>query len=260
MSGIGVGHIEASETDPLKAGDDTDPGRAEARQAAHPWQRQPGESSKAFGKFCEYRDLGPDRSLEKLRRLHEGEDGWSRPALHELSERWRWSARAAAWDEEQDRARRQAQSEAIREMAERQARDGADMQRLARGAMAKWVKPDPHTRQLVLAENLSPSEVARLYRLGFEVERLARGEPTQVTERRDSGEEEFDEGIITAGVAYALAQAGSDEQGMDAGGEAAGDPASPQIAAHPVDGSAALGPGQAEPPGAPEAQPDSEET
>jgi hypothetical protein len=64
-------------------------------------------------------------------------------------------------------------------MAERQARDGFDMQKLARGAMARWVKKDPQTGQLVLAKELSASEVARLYYLGFQVERLARGEPTE---------------------------------------------------------------------------------
>jgi hypothetical protein len=146
-----------------------------------PWERMPAESDKAFAKFCAYRDMGPQRSLAKLRQLHAGEKGWTRGAIEDLCSRWRWVDRAAAWDDEQDRARSEAQTRMIAEMAERQARDGLDMQKLARGAMAKWVKQDPQTGQLVLARQLSPFEVVRLYQAGFQVERLARGEPIERT-------------------------------------------------------------------------------
>jgi hypothetical protein len=217
-----VGEVEPALTDgtvgaPTEPTDD-DVSALEPHQPEHPWQRQPGESSRAFGRFCEYRDLGPKRSLSRLRGPHTGEDGWSRRALEDLCERWNWPPRAAAWDEEQDRAWRLAQLEAITEMAERQARDGADMQKLARGAMAKWVKTDPATGQLALARDLSPVEACRLYLAGVQVERLARGEPTAVTEERMGREAEYDEERIAAGVAFALARAAADGPGMGGGG------------------------------------------
>ena len=145
----------------------------------NPWERMPGESDKAFAKFCAYRDMGAGRSLARLCQLHPGNKGWGHRAVEDLCSRWRWVDRARAWDDEQDRVRSEAQMQAIVEMTERQARDGFDMQKLARGAMAKWIKPDPHTGQLVLAKELSPSEIARVYQLGFHVERTARGEPTE---------------------------------------------------------------------------------
>ena len=218
----------------------SDEERIEQYEPDHPWERMPGESSKAHAKFCAYRDLGPQRSLAKLRRLHACEEGWSRPTLHELSERWHWQARASAWDDEQDKMRRQAQAEAISEMAQRQAKDGADMQRLARGAMARWVKQNPETGQLVLARDLSPSEAARLYLAGFQVERLARGEPTQMTAEHTGADAEYDEERIAAGIAYALLRAAADERGVVRSG--AQDCLPLPAAADPdaVDGSAAV--------------------
>jgi hypothetical protein len=222
----------------------------------HLWERMPGESSKVYGKFCAYRDLGPGRSLVKLRRLHVGEEGWSRSALEEACQRWHWQSRAAAWDDEQDRARRQAQLEAIREMAERQARDGADMQRLAKGAMSEWVKPDPQTGQLKLAAKLRPNEVTNLFRVGVDIERTARGEPTVVTEERTRTGDDYDEQRISAGIAFALAQAAADTEGMGGGGAPDSLPASPPTDSSTMDGGAAADSGQAEPGDSAEVEPD----
>jgi len=220
------------------------------------WERMPGESSRAYSKFGAYRDLGPGRSLAKLRRLHAGEAGWSRSALEEACERWHWQARAAAWDDEQDRARRQAQLDAVREMVERQARDGADMQRLAKGAMSEWVKPDPQTGQLKLAAKLRPNEVTNLFKVGVDVERTARGEPTVVTEERTRTGDEYDEQHISAGIAYALAQASSDASGVGGGGAPDSLPASRSCEPDRVDSGAAADSGQAEPSDSAEVEPD----
>jgi hypothetical protein len=202
------------------------------------WERLEGESDRAFARFCAYRDLGPERSLAKLGQAHNGEDGWSRASLHELSEQWRWSARASAWDDEQDRVRRSANLQAIAEMAARQARDGLDMQKLAKGAMAKWVQTDPTTGQLVLSTQLSPTETIRLYRVGFEVERLARGEPVQVSQEKPAVVEAWHEEHIAAGIAYALAQAKAEPAGMGGGDAAAGVSVSATSDAGPVAGGA----------------------
>lgn len=94
-----------------------------------PWERQTGESSRSFGYFTIYRDLGPGRSVaaatEVSRKRHEAEARPGRPpTLNGLTGLSRppypvpdrnggtrllgqdWLRRAAAWDAEQDRIRR----------------------------------------------------------------------------------------------------------------------------------------------------------
>lgn len=61
-----------------------------------PWDRQPGETLKAFQAFGEYLLLGPKRSIGKLA-AKEGR----RRTLEGWSSRNRWQDRVAAWDTEQ---------------------------------------------------------------------------------------------------------------------------------------------------------------
>ena len=82
------------------------------------WERQQGESEKAFEAFVTYRDLGPARSLTKVSQ----ELNKSRTLLGRWSSRWRWVHRTAAWEVEQDRFRRNAQLQEIAEMSRRHAR------------------------------------------------------------------------------------------------------------------------------------------
>ena len=130
------------------------------------WERQPGETSKAFAAFCVYRDLGPTRSLSKvgqtLGRSVQWMEHWS--SIHS------WVVRAAASDSEQDRIRRTAANAEIAKMAERQARAGQLMQ-------AKGIKrvADMTDEDIKL---LSIWEATRLVETGVKIERTARGEPT----------------------------------------------------------------------------------
>jgi len=82
--------------------------------AERPWDRQEGESSKAFAGFDCYRVLGPDRSLHAAwqryctrlgtlrdRRQADGEDARHCPGYWTAwARKWRWQERSAAWDEE----------------------------------------------------------------------------------------------------------------------------------------------------------------
>ena len=82
--------------------------RIAGRQEPASWERQPGEPDRAWAAFTTYRDLGPvRRSLTKA--VQEGTDGGTPRGLSrvkEWSRRWSWAARAASWDAEADRRRR----------------------------------------------------------------------------------------------------------------------------------------------------------
>jgi hypothetical protein len=80
---------------------------AEALEAAggpppEPWEQQPGEPEKAFGRFLVYLRLGPTRTLTEAARMAGGRSSggkysfggnWSRYCTE-----WHWRDRARAWD------------------------------------------------------------------------------------------------------------------------------------------------------------------
>ena len=80
------------------------------------YERQPGESARAFAAFQAYRDLpAGTRSVAKAAKTI----GKSPKTLYGWSQQQDWEFRAAAWDAEQDKVGRQARLDAIREANER---------------------------------------------------------------------------------------------------------------------------------------------
>jgi len=82
-----------------------------------PWERQPGETPKAWEAFTVYRDLGPSRSL----RAAGQQLGKSTVVCEKWSARWDWVNRCREWDRHTDGLRRAAQVEAIETMSRRHA-------------------------------------------------------------------------------------------------------------------------------------------
>ena len=78
------------------------PQSQEAGWSGNPWDQQPDEPDKWYGRFKVYLQLGPTRSVRatahasgmQARNLPYGEGGpWS-----EISRKWHWRQRANAWD------------------------------------------------------------------------------------------------------------------------------------------------------------------
>jgi hypothetical protein len=101
-----------------------------------PWERQPGESDRAFEAFRLYRDLGPSRTLDRAGELvspREGPTGAQGGAqdgaqpgrkrgatgcIRGWAAKHHWAERAGAWDAHLDRERRAAAERAEAEEVE----------------------------------------------------------------------------------------------------------------------------------------------
>lgn len=135
-----------------------------------PWERQEGETEKAFQAFCAYRDMGTGRSIQKLRKNAGKTQGYERH-LFAWSSRYDWPARAAAWDQHLDSERRSAvvesergralqeHLETTRRMAEKMLRTGEAMLALAERSIKAYVQ--------LPAESVQPSEASSLGRSGM---------------------------------------------------------------------------------------------
>lgn len=161
-----------------------------------PWDKQPGDTPKAWNAFTIYRDLGPSRTLAAAAL----QMGRNRQTLADWSARHAWQFRVEAWDREQDRIKREASLRALAAMADRQAQQAMLAQTVASAAArsflerSRGVNPAELFRITVTAEDGTTSEVdmplhelydlalngARVLPAAQQAERLARGEPTEI--------------------------------------------------------------------------------
>jgi hypothetical protein len=140
-----------------------------------PYERQPGESAKAYAAFVIFRNLGPERSVLKAYRQKTGKEQAKQAAG--LWNSWatdhHWHKRADAWDAHLDEENRKAQEQARRGMAERHATMAMGLQRKALERLQKME-----------AQELAASDVLRYLVEAAKLERLARGEPEEIQEQR----------------------------------------------------------------------------
>jgi len=145
------------------------------------WDRQGGESRKAFAAFVIYRDLPGTRGClavaQKLSCRLQTIRKWS--AAHD------WYNRALAWDEHQGLIAREEQIRERQKMAERIAVGGMELQELAREEIQKLRaelrngRPDPSdpTHKKMVPVRLTAYQIARMFEVGARSERMARGDP-----------------------------------------------------------------------------------
>ena len=137
---------------------------------------RPDETAKAYQAFEIYRDLGPDRSLERagaaLAKSRQALDIWAR--------RHDWQARVRAFDEY---VASRAADKAVETAASIRARQAKHAQAMQLRAMQKFAVAGP--------EDMSVAEATRAFQVGAEVERKVMGiDEKVIVLRRDEVEPE----------------------------------------------------------------------
>lgn len=166
------------------------------RDDADVWDQQSGESAPAFEAFRTYRDQGAQRSTAAVGRSL----GKSKALMDRWSSANNWSLRAASWDEHEDKARQAAKVARAVEMTERHASYAQAMlealiapSRIALERMTK--EPDAFTAELAKAGAVKllalAARAAGVIDNVVEVERVARGLPTDFIQVTDDDDDAF---------------------------------------------------------------------
>jgi hypothetical protein len=176
----------------------------------HAWDRLSGESSKAYHHFCIYRDMGASRSLRQMAAI----PGCTsvRRQLNRWSSRWRWVERCQQYDDYLEYQIRAQQEKERREMSKRHAKIAMLGQNILVKGMEELLAKVQSGQH-----NLAPAELARLMDVSVKVERLARGESTDIHEAvgPGGGPVKFDQQITLRSIEEKARQAIKESLGLD---------------------------------------------
>ncbi len=157
-----------------------------------PWDRQKGESARAFEAFLVYLQMGPERSVravaQKLSKSYTLAGRWSST--------YHWVERCRAWDNYLQQEAKKAAAAAVRNMNRRHAQMAAAIQGTAMQALQE--------RE---ADMVNPNNFAAIVKLAAELERqsltaeLSEHDPSGPDQREDdpltkSLKEEFGDGVL----------------------------------------------------------------
>ena len=156
------------------------------------WERQRGESAKAFHAFAHYRDLGATRSLDAAYGQHvqecDRQGTGNEPAVSKAasgvwtnwSTRYVWVERAAEWDAELDRKKREAyESTLVRVAASRRARQAAIALKMQEKAL--------DSIEVLAPGMIEPRDLPRVVETAAKMEREALGLPAETTQTQLTG-------------------------------------------------------------------------
>ena len=167
-----------------------------------PWERGGDETPVAFAAFVVYRDMLVEFGRRSLRRAaakyyHDDYEYGVSAAKVRQFEKWSsandWPIRAEAWDEENDRIKRERHWRAVEDMTERHAKEAMNLQHVAAlpaRLLTMQFQKNPDEMLMKLNDLTLPDRL-RLAFVGARItprlqaaERLARGEPTEIFEGR----------------------------------------------------------------------------
>jgi len=126
-----------------------------------PWDQRDGEPDRAYALFEGYLALGPGRRLRQLADASAA----SLSYLKQLSARWRWRERAAAWQAEMGRSGHPVPRDELEAIRESQLKEARLLRALGRAQIQRALSQGAGGRA-------RPRTVARLWRQAFGVEHL----------------------------------------------------------------------------------------
>lgn len=128
----------------------------------------PEESAKAYQAFLDYRDMGVNRSLAKLNERYGKKASYIRQ-LQKWSALYDWQARIKQFEQEQAEERAAKIQADLDEMNERHVKLAVEQQEKARKQI----------EDLINARAFGSQAVVQLLKIATDLERLARGAPTE---------------------------------------------------------------------------------
>lgn len=138
------------------------------------WERGAREGSQAFEAFAIYRDMGAARSTAKVAR----QLSKTKTLMDRWSGVWQWVRRAAAWDAEVDRRKREEAAEEIAAMHRRHAGIAQAMTGRLVASLQQMIQADVP---------VAPGDVPRWLDIAAKIERVARGEPAETVAQELTG-------------------------------------------------------------------------
>lgn len=128
-----------------------------------PWERQKGESEKAFEAFAAYRDMGEKRTFTAVaEKLHK-----SYTLIRRWKNNWNWDERVREYDNDLEK---QARAQAIKDRKDMTSRHIQIAMQLQKKALAALKE--------LSVEDMSPKDIKEYIKMATDLERLNR-EPTE---------------------------------------------------------------------------------
>lgn len=142
-----------------------------AKWTDKPWERQKGETEKAYEAFSVYRDMGAERTISAVVKQLEK----SRSLIDRWKDRWEWTERVRLYD---NYLEKQARDKAVKDrkaMVDRQVKIAMQVQKKALEALEK-----------LSVEAMTPKDIKEYIKMATDLERLNRTFEESDKEKSDS--------------------------------------------------------------------------
>ena len=140
------------------------------KENLRPWERQDGETEKAFSAFKAYLEMEDRNICQLAKRLSK-----SRQLVDKWKQKYNWQERCIAWDKSLQEIEYKTAVRERKKMAKRHIAIAMSMQAKAVEALKK-----------IDVSKLNANEIIRLFDTAVKIERLSRGEATFINSNQDN--------------------------------------------------------------------------